>query len=166
MANKTHYRKVFKSDHLGVVDLEEYLEQGSNLIFTIDNVQQRQNEKVAGRSINCNVAFFKEPIKPMVLNATNSKIIRNFNNSPFVEDWGNTVIQLYIDKNVKMKGETVGGVRIKTTQPKLAKELMNPNHPKWSMAVEKVNVDGFTIDQIRKHYDISNEDYQKLCDTK
>ena len=28
--SKTHYRKVFKSDHLGIADLEDYIEAGSN----------------------------------------------------------------------------------------------------------------------------------------
>ena len=37
---KTHYRKIFKSDHLGVADLEEFLEQGSSLTFTISYVKQ------------------------------------------------------------------------------------------------------------------------------
>jgi len=27
MENKTHYRKVFKSDHLGVADLEDFIEE-------------------------------------------------------------------------------------------------------------------------------------------
>jgi len=31
----THYRKVFKSDHLGSADLEEMIEDGKSLILTI-----------------------------------------------------------------------------------------------------------------------------------
>ncbi len=38
--DKTHYRKVFKSDHLGVADLEEYIEEGKSLNFTIKEVKQ------------------------------------------------------------------------------------------------------------------------------
>ena len=165
MENKTHYRKVFKSDHLGVVDLEEYLEEGKNLIFTIARVEQRQNERVAGRKINCNVAFFNEPIKPMVLNATNSKIIRGFKNSPFVEDWCNTIVELYIDSSVKMKGETVGGVRIKSRQPQLQKQTLNESHPDWLKGAQKAS-EGMTIQQMRQFYNITEEDYKKLCDMK
>ena len=47
--NKTHYRKVFKSDHLGVADLEDLTEQGSSLIFTIKQVKQEIGAKVADR---------------------------------------------------------------------------------------------------------------------
>ena len=116
--NKTHYRKVFKSDHLGVADLEDLMADKIPLIFTIKEVKQKFNEKVAGKKINANIAYFKEFIKPLVLNATNSKVVKSFaNGSPFVEDWKDIKVQLYIDRSVKMKGEIVGGVRINPQQP-------------------------------------------------
>ena len=118
MNNKTHYRKVFKSDHLGVADLEDYLEEGKNLIFTVKNVKQEIGVAVAGHKGNFNIAYFVENIKPLVLNATNSKMMRKFcGGSPFVENWNNIPIELYVKSDVRMKGETVGGVRIKPQQP-------------------------------------------------
>lgn len=115
---KTHYRKVFKSDHLGTPDLEDLLEQGKPLEFTIREVKQEYNTSVAGRKIDANIAYFKENIKPLVLNATNSKTVKNLcGGSSFVEDWKNVLVELYIDTTVRMKGEVVGGVRIKNTPP-------------------------------------------------
>lgn len=111
--NKTHYRKVFKSDHLGAADLEEFLEAKKPLIFTIKEVKQEYGTKVAGKSIDANIAYFKEDIKPLVLNATNSKMVSKIAGSKFVEDWTGITIELYIDHNVKMRGEIVGGVRVK-----------------------------------------------------
>ncbi len=164
-SGKTHFRKVFKSDHLGQADLEEFIENGSNLIFTINRVEQRYGERVAGKKIDCNIAFFNENIKPLVLNATNSKIVRSFNgNSPFVEDWGNTLIELYIDKNVKMKGQTVGGVRIKTRQPQVSKEVMCENHPHWENGKARVKRENWSIEKVREMYKITEEDYKKLCE--
>lgn len=113
MENKTHFRKVYKSDHLGVADLEDLIEGKIPLIFTVSHVKQEYNVPVAGRRGNYNIAYFQEKIKPLVLNATNSRIMKNHaGGSPFVEDWCNIRIRLYIDSNVKMKGEVVGGVRI------------------------------------------------------
>jgi hypothetical protein len=114
MENKTHYRKVFKSDHLGSADLEEMIEEKKSLIFTIREVKQEFNTQVAGKKINANIAYFKEDIKPLVLNSTNSKQVAEFANSKFVEDWAGVTIELYIDTNVRMKGQTVSGVRIKS----------------------------------------------------
>lgn len=112
MSNLTHYRKVFKSDHLGCADLEEFQESGSNLIFTIKCVRQERGAKVAGRKIDANIAYFQESIKPLVLNATNSKTLSKLADSCFVENWSNISVQLYIDPSATMKGEVVGGVRI------------------------------------------------------
>jgi len=168
MENKTHYRKVFKSDHLGVADLEEFLEEGKRLIFTIKEVKQyviKSEDKnsgvvVAGRRVSANIAYFTEPIKPLVLNSTNSKIVKSFNkNSSFVEDWKDTLIELYIDAGVKMKGEVVGGVRISPIQPRLTKPELTPDHVKWNDA--KVAFKDGRKEAVLKRYLIS-EDNQKL----
>lgn len=162
MDNKTHYRKVFKSDHLGIADLEDLIEEGKRLVFTIKEVRQEYEAKVAGKKIDANIAYFKEPIKPMVLNATNAKVVKEFSGSPFVEDWKNIPIELYIDKNVKMKGEIVGGVRIKPTKPSIKKPELTPTHSKWEDAKKAVK-NGSTIESIRKHWDISDQNFKLLC---
>jgi len=160
MENKTHYRKVFKSDHLGVADLEDLIEEKKSLIFTIKNVKQEIGVSVAGRKGNHNIAYFNEKIKPLVLNATNSKVVKSFNNgSPFVEDWSNTTIKLYIDSNVKMKGEVVGGVRIEKIQPKQKQK------PAFSESqfegAKKANA---TIEIIKGGYTITKELEKKYLD--
>lgn len=114
---KTHYRNVFKSDHLSSYDLEDFIEQGRPLEFTIKHVEQKTSTRVAGKKIDANICYFIEPIKPLVLNATNSKILSKFTGSNFVEDWKNIQIELYILKNISFGKETVQGIRIKETQP-------------------------------------------------
>jgi len=162
--SKTHYRKVFKSDHLGVADLEEFLEDKKRLVFTIKEVKQEYNVMVAGRKGNHNIAYFVEGIKPLVLNATNSKVVRSFNGgSSFVEDWGNTLIELYIDSSVKMKGDVVGGVRIKPTQPSITKPELTPNHKSWEAAKAKVKAGEATKESIRKNWVITDENFSILC---
>lgn len=160
---KSHYRKVFKSDHLGVADLEEMIEQGKKLIFTVKEVKQfnivdgdkKSGVVVAGKRISANIAYFVEPIKPMVLNATNSKIMKTFakDRSPFVEDWSNKAIELYIDYNVKMKGQIVGGVKIRPEQPVLTKPELTPNHLRWEEA--KKAIKGGKLDGVLKVFRIS-----------
>lgn len=155
--NKTHYRKVFKSDHLGVADLEDLLESGSNLVFTIKNVRQEIGAKVAGKKINANIAYFNEPIKPLVLNATNSKIVKGFaKNSPFVEDWAGIAVQVYIDPTVKMKGDIVGGVRINPQQPQARQTVTKDNAKLWKGAVNAYKRDG-NLDAVLAKADISPE---------
>lgn len=167
MENKHHYRNVFKSDHLGSADLEDFTEQGSKLIFTIREVKQEKQAKVAGKKIDANIAYFVENIKPLVLNATNSKTVKSFartkehpNGSPFVEDWKNLVIELYVDDNVQMKGEKTQGVRIRPVQPVIKKEK-----PVFLEAnFEKAKSANATIEKIKERYIVSAEIEQKYAE--
>lgn len=155
---KHHYRNVFKSDHLGVVDLEEYVEQGKRLIFTIREVKQEFGVKVAGKKGDFNIAYFNENIKPLVLNAKNSKQIREFaGGSVYVENWKNIPVELYIDENVSMAGVRTGGVRIRPIQPILNK--VKPIFSESNFAdAKKANA---TIEMIEKHYQITEDVKQK-----
>ena len=159
MNNKTHYRKVMKSDHLGIADLEDLIEENKSLVFTIKEVKQEINVAVAGKKGSFNIAYFVEKIKPLVLNSTNCKQVKSFcNNSPFVEDWKNVLVELYIDENVKMKGETVGGVRIKPIQP----TLQQKPKPQFTEAnFEKAKKANATIETIKTVYSITPEMEQK-----
>jgi len=158
---KTHYRKVFKSDHLGVADLEDLIEAGNKLIFTIKEVRQEIGARVAGRKGNFNIAYFQESIKPLVLNATNSKTMKGLSGgSAFIEDWRGITVQLYIDKNASFGGEITGGVRISPKMPTAAKPDLMPNTEQWARAVAAYKRDG-TLAKVMQYMNISEEN-QKL----
>lgn len=158
---KHHYRNVFKSDHLGSADLEDLIEQGSNLCFTIREVKQEFGAKVAGKKGDFNIAYFVEPIKPLVLNATNSKIIRSFaGNNSFVENWKNIPIELYIDENVRaVTGGITQGVRIRPIQPRIK--------VKQDFIVDmfdRAKNAGATIEKIKTTYNVTPEIEKKYND--
>lgn len=159
---KKHYRNVFKSDHLGVTDLEEMVEDGKRLVFTVAKFTQEFGVKVAGKVINANIAYFDEPIKPLVLNSTNSKQIAKFFNSKWIDDWGKITIELYIDSSVKMKGDIVGGVRIKPNLPQKLKPELTPDHPSWIKAKEAFKLGNATFESIRKNWNLSEENELEL----
>ncbi len=155
---KTHYRKVFKSDYLGTPDLEEFIEEGVDLIFTVKEVRQEIGVRVAGKKIDANIAYFNEPIKPLVLNATNSKTMKLLSGgSSFVEDWKGIRIQLYIDPSVKMKGEVVGGVRVMPKSP----SIVNKKPLFTQENFEKAKAANATIDLIKQRYSITDENIIK-----
>ena len=162
MNTKTHYRKVFKSDHLGVADLEDLLEAKSNLIFTIKCVKQEMGVRVAGRKGNHNIAYFNEDIKPLCLNAGNAKTLKNLSGgSAFVEDWAGIVLQLYIDPSVSFGGEITGGVRINPKSPQLEKPVLTPQSTNaWKNAISAYKRDG-NFNKVLERMFIS-EDNMKL----
>ena len=144
MNTKTHYRKVFKSDHLGVADLEDLVEAKSNLIFKIKHVRQEMGVRVAGRKGDHNIVYFEESIKPLCLNAGNAKILKALSGgSAFVEDWSGIVLQLYIDPSVSFGGEITGGVRINPNRPALEKPVLTPDMTNaWTNALAAYKRDG------------------------
>ena len=163
VANKTHYRKVFKSDHLGQADLEDFIENGVNLVFTIKHVKQEIGAKVAGKKINANIAYFVEQIKPLVLNATNSATMKKLTGSAFLEDWAGATIQLYIDPNVKMKGDVVGGVRISPNAVRMRSMIDRNNAKAWSNAIAAYKRDG-DFNAVLARVDMHQEDMQFIVD--
>lgn len=111
---KNHWREAFKSDYLSFLDLPE----GQDIIVTIKELKlEHVKGKKKGENF-CNIAYFEEGIKPMILNVTNSKMVRKLSGgSNFIQDWAGTKVQIYFRSNVKFGLETVGGLRIRDFAP-------------------------------------------------
>ena len=157
METKTHWKKVFNKDYLGSQDLD----QGKDLVATIDHVEVRAVKDSTGKDGNCNVAVFKEGIKPMILNVTNCKTVKKFAGSNYIEDWNNIQVIICI-KEVKAFGEEVEALRIRERQPKIDKPKLTPEHPKWGAAVDYLKKDGSTMDKILNGWEVSQENQQLL----
>lgn len=152
--SKTHFRKVYKSDHLGVADLEDFIEEKRSLVFRIKEVKQQYDITVAGKKGNFNVAYFHENIKPLVLNATNANQVKIFSGgSSWVEDWKDIPVELIIDHSVKMKGQVVGGVRISPVRPVIEDE----KKPFTSERFEGAKKAEATIEMIEEIYSIDEK---------
>jgi hypothetical protein len=152
--SKHHFRKVYKSDYLCSADLEDLIEQKKSLQFTIKEVKQCYDISINGKKGNHNIAYFVEPIKPLVLNAGNARILRAFHpeNSPMVEDWKNVKIELYIEQNVKFGKDVTTGVRISPVQPR---EKVKPSFTEANF--EKAYLAKATIELIEKNYSITED---------
>lgn len=163
---KSHYKKVFKSNHLAVADVEDMIEDGHNLILTISHVKQEWNTKVAGKTGNFNIAYFAEKdVKAWVLNSGNSSIVKKFANSgSFVEDWKNIPVQLYIDPTARFGNEITGGVRIRPTQPRIGKVTLTPDNAKlWRGAIEAYKRDG-SLAKVLAKMEISVEHQESIIE--
>ena len=156
-AKKTHWKKAFNKDYLGSHDLDE----GKDLIATIDHMEVKEVTDTSGGKSNCNVAIFKGKIKPMILNATNCKIVKKFSGSNYIEDWKNIPVQIY-SREVKAFGELVEGLRIRENQPNIKKPELTPDHHAWPNAVEYLSKENNTIGAILERYDMTQENIDKL----
>ena len=154
---KTHWKKVFNKDYLGSHDLDE----GKDLVATIDHIEIREVKDTSGKAGKCNVAVFTTQIKPMILNVTNCKTIKKFSGSNYIEDWKNIPVTI-CSKEVQAFGESVEALRIRDKQPNMEKPELNPDHQAWGKAVEHLKKPNSTIGDILKRYKVSDANQAKL----
>ena len=162
METKTHWRKVFDSDYLGSCDLED----GKDLKAVIKSVTVKNVKGPDGKEQERNVATFTDAnIKPMILNATNCKLIKKFARSVYINDWNNIPIQIYVKDDIKAFGEVTEGLRIRPNQPVMSKPNLTPDMPAWNKAVEYLLTSEGTIDAIKARYNLTPANEELLKNT-
>jgi len=145
MMMKTHWKKLHNPDYLGAWDFQP----DERKVVTMDGTYMDKVINTDGKSEECVILKFKEHIKPMILNTTNSKMISRIVGSPYVEDWISHKIELFVTQ-VRAFGDIVDAVRV--AQKVSVKEQLTPSHPKWEAAKQAIIEGRTTIDQIRKGY--------------
>jgi len=162
MTEKTHYRKAFDSPYLSSADIVE------PTVLTIKEVKLQGDQTKQSKDV-FNTAFFVEreirrgeKLKPMILNATNSKTMKQLTGSAFIEDWLNVRVTIYVDPGVRFGKETVEGLRISQYAPEDRKKALVPESVKaWAAAVAAFKRDG-NLDAVLERVDISDEHQAQL----
>lgn len=106
---KTHWKKYGENpDYLGSWDFDE----GEERVFTIGSVRTESVSGTDGKKEDCRVMRFKEPgVKPMVVNATNAKVIQKLYKTPYVEDWIGKRVAVHVEP-IRAFGEVWDALRI------------------------------------------------------
>ena len=155
---KTHYRKAFNSPYLSSADIVE------PVVLTVSHVRL-EGDKSKKTKDSFNTLYFSEkeirkgePLKPMVLNAGNSKIMAKLADSSFIDDWSGINITIYVDKNVRFGRDTVEGLRINTTP---AKKELTQSDPMWGKAIQSYKKEG-NFHKITTRMNISKENMELI----
>ncbi|MEI2429168.1 hypothetical protein RDV84_23250 [Lysobacter yananisis] len=154
----THYRKVFDSPYLSSMDVVEPID------LTIERVTQ-ESDKTKKSKDTFNTAYFAEKfirqgekLKPMILNATNSKMMAKLADSPFIEDWAGIRIRVYVEKGIKFGRDTVDGLRI---LPAPERKWITPDSRMWEAAKAAYVRDG-NLAKVLAKADMSDEHIEQL----
>lgn len=159
---KTHYRKAFDSPYLSSADIVDPIQLTvSRVVLEIDHTKKTKDF--------FNTAYFAEKeirpgekLKPMILNAINSKVMSQLAGSKFIEDWQGIAITIYVDSNVRFGKETVEGLRISPMRPE--KKVLTPDNARaWEQAKAAYARDG-NLNAVLKRMDMSEEDQAKLIE--
>lgn len=159
--NGTHYRKVFDSPYLSSMDVVD------PITLTIARVTQEEDKTKKSKE-TFNTAYFAEKfirpgekLKPMILNATNSKTMAKLTGSPFIEDWAGARVTVYVERGIKFGRETVDGLRI--MQAPTRKEITPGNVKMWEAAKAAYRRDG-NLDKVLAKADMTDEHVAQLID--
>lgn len=125
MSEKTHYRKAFNSPYLSSADIVE------PTILTVSRCVLEADKSKKTRDV-FNTIYFKEAeirkgekLKPMILNAGNSKMLAHISKSAFIDDWINIKVMVTVE-DVKFGREITTGLRIKEVPKHLQQEQKKP----------------------------------------
>jgi hypothetical protein len=160
-SGKTHYRKAFNSPYLSSADIV------GPTVLTIHRVELKIDQSKQTKDM-FNTVYFQENeirageiLKPMILNAGNSVILRNLAGSHFIEDWAGMKITVYVQQGVKFGRDTVEGLRVSPEAPVIElPELTPANKTKWSQAIAAFKRDG-NLQKVLTRMQISSSN-QKL----
>lgn len=159
MENKTHWLANPNKNYFGHWDLPN----GEDLILTIDSAQWEdvknpQNNQTESKRV---VRFKEKDIKPLIVNQTNATSILVATGCRFMEDSVGQKIQLYVGSTRDHRAKVdIDCVRIRQVKPELP-ELKPEDTGNWNIIKQALN-NGYTIDQIRTKWKISNENETKL----
>ena len=153
---KTHYRKAFNSPYLSSADIV------GPTILTIRYVALEIDQTKKTKDY-FNTAHFVEKelrqgekLKPMILNASNSKVMKDLAGSHFIDDWQNIKVTVYVDHNVKFRSETVDGLRISPQPVAISKPVLKEGTKAWDNAIAAYQRDG-NLDAVRERVFVSDE---------
>lgn len=164
-AEKTHFRKAFDSPYLSSADIVEAT------VLTVRCVKLEPDKTKKTKDL-FNTAYFVEKeirpgekLKPMILNATNSKTLSKLTGKPFIDDWNNVSVTVYVDHNVKFGKEVMEGLRISPMAP--ARRTLTPDMAaKWEQAKGAYKRDG-NLTAVLSRVDMTEEHQRQLmqeCD--
>ena len=161
-AEKTHYRKAFDSPYLSSADLVE------PTVLTIRKVTLEVDKTKKTKDL-FNTAHFVEKelrpgekLKPMILNATNSKTLKGLTGSAFIDDWNNVPVTVYVDPQVRFGKEVMEGLRILPKSP--GRRKLTPAQAQgWANAKAAYVRDG-NLEAVLSKVDISEEHRRQLIE--
>jgi len=124
--------KYRKSTHLAGIDIEAIVEEKGSCILTIKEAFYDRGVDVSGNKTDGYFIEFVDPVKDMVANSGNRKIINEIvkeklgcssAESRMLPNWKNIQVDLWFDPSVKMMGKVTGGIKVKPVVKKVISDI-------------------------------------------
>lgn len=161
---KRHWKKDIDVEWIGTYILPE----SKDINVKLTKVEFKKDLKVAGKKKDQHIAHFEQNKwfdKPMLLNRTNLKRLTMLLGTPYYQDWGNVWVTLTQEMDKTVTGGTDWALRIKPALPKMEKDELTKEHPKYEAVVTFLKGGG-DINNISQKYAVSKELFTELSEIK
>ena len=156
MENLTHWKKLQNPDYLGSYDFQP----GEERTVTVKDVKRQMVKGQEGTEEHT-IVHFNEPYKPMIMNATNSKMLTKLSESPYVEKWIGVSFKLVVVK-IKAFGEFMDALRIKSEKVVKTLPVLVLDSPNYIKVKEAIKNKAATIEQVKTKYSLTKEVEDKI----
>lgn len=152
--------KYRKSTHLAGIDVEAIVEEKGNCILTIKEAYYDRGVDVSGNKTDGYFIEFVEPVKDMVANSGNRKIINEIvkeklgcssAESRMLPNWKNIQVDLWFDPSVKMMGKVTGGIKVKPVVKKVVSDVNALGILNASKTIAELQINWGKITPVEQH---------------
>ena len=156
MEKLTHWKKTFHPEFLGAHDFQP----GEEITATIERFNEAQEVTGTGGKKETVTALFLKGFKPLILNRTNAKLISKALKTPYMEQWTDKAIQLYVQAGVKAFGEVVDAVRVRPIAPKLTKPTLDTE--RFAAMLDSIEAGKFSVEQAKTKFALTSDQIDLL----
>lgn len=150
----THWKKLANPNYIGSYDFQP----GEERVVEIVEVKRELVVGNEGKKEECTIVHLKNQ-KPMILNATNGKMITKILGTPNIYEWPGKKIILIV-QTIRVAGEPVEAIRVKNQAP--TKPKLQKGTKAWENVVASLKNKSASIDKVLEFYDIAAPDLNEL----
>lgn len=149
-----HWREgLDSSPYLGAHDLPGY----EPIQLVIREVKKHMSKDLKENAVHNFAYFTNKNYKPMLLNATNNKVLAALTGTPFYEKWKNIKIEIYVERGIKAFGEVHDGLRIRNKKFVQEKGKLDSKHPRYQEIVDKVKSGKSELSAVEAFFELTDE---------
>lgn len=153
---KTNFRQIVNPDYLGSYSLDNQQNGYFEKAGVITKCELKEVVDASGKAMR--IVAQTDQGKPMIIKATNGKVLQKITKSRYFEDWNNVPVVFYVELDVKSPQGRVDALRLKPqSAASVSKPLLVIGTDIFNQAKAAVEAGTFDLAKLKVHYTITPE---------
>lgn len=160
---KTNFRQIVNPDFIGAYTLDNQDNGYNEVAGTILRCELREVTDMSGKAMR--IVATNTLGKPMIIKATNGKVLQEITGSKYFEDWVNVPVIFWVALNVKSPQGRVDALRLKrqtATSVAQTKPELKIGTGEFKQAKDAVENGSYDLAKLQIYYTVSPETQKAL----